>query len=65
MEPKDYLMYFLSVPAVIWTIYEATRIPGYVSTLQVTNPDCYKPNPYRTEIFVGTQIILACISTPL
>jgi hypothetical protein len=65
LDMKDILLYGLSVPAGIYALYEGTNMFGYIGELKEKHAECYKPNPNRMELFLGTMIALALLSFPI
>jgi hypothetical protein len=65
LDLKDILLYGLCVPSAIYAAYEGTNLFGYIQNLKDQNPECYKPNPNRNELFFGTMIALAILSFPI
>lgn len=62
---KDKLLFVLCAPVVAWSMYEAYNIVGYTKQLATEHAECYKPNPYKKELFFGTMIILAILMVPI
>jgi hypothetical protein len=65
LDIKDILLYGLSVPAAIYSVYEGINLIGYVGILKEQHAECYKPNPNRLELFIGTMIALTLLSFPI
>ena len=44
MDIKDVFMYAGCIPALLWTIYESSKVPGYIQQLRNNNSECYQPH---------------------
>lgn len=65
MELKDYLMYLVSVPVALYSLYEAWAVYDGVSTLYTSNPECFKKSANREYAFFGTLLVFCVTAMPL
>ena len=65
MQLKDYLSYIISVPVLLYSVFEGFAIYEGVSTLQTNYPACFKSNENRGYVFFGTMVIFLMTATSI
>lgn len=65
MQLKDYLSYIISVPVLLYSVFEGFAIYEGVSTLQTNYPTCFKSNENRGYVFFGTMLIFLMTATSI
>lgn len=65
MSYKDKILLALCPPIIGWSLYEGVNVFKATQVLANDYPQCYQTNPYRTELFFGTLIVLACTMIPI